>query len=281
LTHVAREENRAFLACAYEGYSLELVESHAEGHLHTAWRLAPDVSLAAAARHLDDHDVGYGEGPNALVLRDPDGHELHLVESPPVENAPPPVARLTTQLYAFHPRKLGHVSTLTANLQPLVQFYGDILGLRVTDWLVDDDGRELGAWLTCGGDHHVYSVVETGTTTFHHVAFEIADWGELRVALDHLAQHGRWLSWGPVRHGIGQNLAAYVRTPEVHALVELYADMEQVTAQHRPRRWPDTPHSSNVWGVLPPRSYFRFDDEAIESERLQLEAQGHTLEPAR
>ena len=35
-----------------------------------------------------------------------------------------------------------------------------------------------------------------------------------------------------------------------------------------------TPHSSNVWGILPPRSYFRFDAEAIRYEREGLEAQG-------
>ena len=37
-------------------------------------------------------------------------------------------------------------------------------------------------------------------------------------------------------------------------------------------------YSSNVWGILPPRSYFRFDAEAIESERQGLEALGIPLE---
>ena len=31
--------------------------------------------------------------------------------------------------------------------------------------------------------------------------------------------------------------------------------------------FPDDRHSSSVWGMLPPRSYFRFDDESIAQER--------------
>ena len=45
------------------------------------------------------------------------------------------------------------------------------------------------------------------------------------------------------------------------------------------REWDDTPHSSNVWGILPPRSYFRFDAEAIRYEREGLEAKGQALPP--
>jgi hypothetical protein len=105
----------------------------------------------------------------------------------------------------------------------------------------------------------------------------MTDWGELRVAFDHLAQHGRWLVWGPVRHGMGQNLCAYVRIPEEELMVEVYCDMEQLEAGHLPRDWDDTPHTSNTWGILPPRSWFRFDEAAIRAEREGLEARGEPL----
>jgi hypothetical protein len=105
----------------------------------------------------------------------------------------------------------------------------------------------------------------------------MVDWGELRVAFDHLAQHGRWLTWGPLRHGLGRNLCGYVRVPEEECFVEIFADMEQLEPDHEPREWPDDAHSSNVWGILPPRSYFRFDHEALESERRGLEALGIAL----
>ena len=46
-----------------------------------------------------------------------------------------------------------------------------------------------------------------------------------------------------------------------------------------PRVYPDDRYSSNTWGPLPPRSYFRFDEAAVESERLSLETLGVPLAP--
>jgi hypothetical protein len=68
-----------------------------------------------------------------------------------------------------------------------------------------------------------------------------------------------------------------VRIVEEACFVELYCDMELLEADHAPRNWPDNRYSSNTWGPLPPRSYFRFDETAIESERESLEMRGVPL----
>jgi len=171
-----------------------------------------------------------------------------------------------------HPRKLGHVNFLTARVHEQKDFYIDALGMRLTDWLGD-----AGVWLHIGSDHHVMALVDKGYSHFHHLAFDVVDIGQMRVALDHLGRHGRWLGWGPARHGVGGNIAAYVRIVEEECFVELYCDMEQLATDHEPRTWPDDRYSSNTWGPLPPRSYFRFDEAAIASERDSLEMQGVTL----
>jgi hypothetical protein len=74
--------------------------------------------------------------------------------------------------------------------------------------------------------------VDKGYSHLHHLAFDVVDIGQMRVALDHLGRHGRWL---------------------------------------------DNRYSSNTWGPLPPRSYFRFDDAAVASERESLEMLGRPL----
>ena len=252
LTIREQRPDRAFLACSYEPYSLELVEAHSPGADHTGYELRRGVSLDAAAAHLDGYAIEHRREQHAIHLRDPDGHGIELVEFEPDDDPRPPIARSTAELPAFHPRKLGHVNSLTGDLGAITDFYCDALGMRITDRLGD-----AGAWL--------------------HLAFELTDWGELRVALDHLAQHGRWLAWGPVRHGVGQNLSAYVRIPEEECFVELFSDMEQLGPDHEPREWPDNAHSSNTWGILPPRSYFRFDAAAVEAEREGLEALGKPM----
>jgi len=55
--------------------------------------------------------------------------------------------------------------------------------------------------------------------------------------------------------------------------------MEILQADHEPRTYPDNRFSSNTWGPLPPRSYFRFDAAAVESERHSLETSGTPLAP--
>ena len=170
-------------------------------------------------------------------------------------------------LPGFHPRKFGHVNYLTDDARRIVDWYIDVLGFRLTDWIGDE-----GAWLHVNADHHVIAFVDKGYRHIHHLAFELVDWGELRVALDHLAQHRRPLVWGPGRHGMARNLFSYWRMREEDLFVELFADLEQLAPDHEPRTYEDSPHSSNTWGILPPRSYFRFDREAIESEAVQAEA---------
>jgi hypothetical protein len=55
--------------------------------------------------------------------------------------------------------------------------------------------------------------------------------------------------------------------------------MEQLQAGHVPRTYPDDRYSSNTWGPLPPRSYFRFDPVAVEHERESWETRGRPLPP--
>ena len=265
-------DGRAYLACDYEPYSLELVQGGAPGHDHTGYELARGISLDGAAAHLDGLGVAHERRDGALRLRDPDGHGIELVPFTPSDDSRPPIARSTTTLPGFHPRKLGHVNFLTGDIAAMTAFCCDVLGMRVTDRLGDE-----GTWLHVNADHHTMALVDKGYAHIHHLALELVDWGELRVALDHLAQHGRWLAWGPARHGVGRNISAYVRIAEEECFVELFCDIEQLEPDHQPRDWPDDAHSSNTWGILPPRSYFRFDAAAVQAERDGIEALGYPL----
>jgi catechol-2,3-dioxygenase len=256
LTVRERREDRAYLRCAFEEYSLELGASgERPGFDHAGWQLAEGVTPA---------DLGLEP-----FFRDPDGYGVELVPWTKPDDPFPDVARLTTELPGLHPRRLGHVNVVTEDVRRLSSFYVDELGFRVTDYLGDE-----GIWLHLNADHHVHAMLQKEEAHFHHFALELRDFGEMRAMLDHLAKHGRWVVWGPGRHGVAASLFAYVRVPEEDLIVELYADMEQLRPGHEPRNWEDTPHSSNVWGTLPPRTYFRFDPEAIEIERGQLQALG-------
>ena len=272
LVERSRDENRARLACDDEPFSLELVSAGSPGVEHVAYELRRSCSLDDARRHFDGLDVPWEERDGGLRLSDPEGNGVLVLPYREPTLRWTPHARPATDQVLGHPRKLGHVNFLTAEIQAGVDFYTRVLGMEVTDWLGDG-----GVWFHINGDHHVMALVDKGYGHFHHLAFEVVDIGQMRVALDHLGRHGRWLGWGPVRHGIGGNIASYVRIVEEECFVELYCDMEQLEADHEPRRWPDDRFSSNTWGPLPPRSYFRFDDAAVASERESLEMLGRPL----
>ena len=166
-----------------------------------------DCRLEEAAAALEAAGVGAVELDGSLHLADPDGSGIELV--PPRERER--VGRARAPLEGVRPgapRKLGHVNFLTADLAA-GGFYTDALGMRLTDWLGD-----AGRVAPVNTDHHVMALVDKGVAHFHHLAFDVVDIGQMRVALDHLGRHGRWLGWGPARHGVGGNIASYVRIVE-------------------------------------------------------------------
>ncbi len=279
LTVREQSDQRSLLACDYEPYSLELrlaAPGDELGHAHTGWELRDGCTLDDARAHLAARGVGFEEHDGALCCADPEGINHHLL--PTRERTPadawPAISRSSSTLRGFHPRRLGHMNCLCVDVERSSRFYSDVLGMQLTDRLGSD-----GHWLRIGNEHHVMALVQMGYSHLHHLAFEWIDMGELRVLFDHLGQHGRWLGWGPVRHGIGQNICGYVRITEEPLFVENYCDMEQIGSGHVPRDWPDNRFSSNTWGPLPPRSYFRFDEAAVESERESLEMKGIPLAP--
>ena len=276
LHETGRTESRVLLACDDEPCAVELLGGERPGLDHVCYALAPGCTVQQGRAHLEAHGASVSsDGDGGLTTCDADGNAIHLIPHREPASRLVPHARQPVNPVPGHPRKLGHVNFLTGEMDAQVRFYTEALGMGLTDWL-----GAGGVWFHINSDHHVMALIDKGNAHFHHLAFEVADIGQMRAALDHLGRHGRWLGWGPVRHGVGGNIAAYVRIVEEACFVELYCDMEQLQSGHRPRRWPDDRFSSNTWGPLPPRSYFRFDQAAIDSERGSLEMLGTPLPPA-
>jgi catechol 2,3-dioxygenase-like lactoylglutathione lyase family enzyme len=263
----------AMLRCSHEDFCLVLRETEDKPFLeYVCYELGADWPLDRARKALNERSQSFVEcevpqRDTGLWMQDPDGNAVVLIERKRVADPRPNEVKHSDRIPGWHPRKFGHVNFLTANVKRQVEWYSQVVNFGVTDWI-----GEEGVWLHVNADHHVLAFLEKGFNHIHHLAFELVDWGELRVALDHLAQNKRQLVWGPGRHGMARNLYSYFRMVEEEHFVELFCDLEQLRENHEVRHFPDDPHSSNTWGILPPRTYFRFDKAAIEAEFVQVYA---------
>ena len=270
--------NEAVLRCSFEDYAIRLKQSEGKPFLsYVCYELAPGLSLLGTGKILSDRgqDVSEFEVPvrgKGLLVHDPDGNSVVLVERVRPEDTRPAEVRFSDIIPAWHPRKFGHVNFLTSNVKRQVEWYTQVLGFGVTDWI-----GEEGVWLHVNADHHVLAFLDKGVDHIHHLAFELVDWGEMRVALDHLAKCRRHIVWGPGRHGMARNLFSYFRMREENLFIELLCDLEQLPSDHETRHFVDDPHSSNTWGILPPRTYFRFDQAAMDAEEAQSYAYGKPI----
>ena len=231
LVERSRDGGTALLACNDEPYCLELVEGESPGHDHFAFELGADCSLDDARAHFDGLGVAWVERDGSLYVDDPDARPVQVMPfraSASESDRWPQHARPSTTVHLGGARKLGHVNCLTGDIEANLRFYTEVLGMGISDWL-----GEAGVWFHVNSDHHVMALVDLGYAHFHHLAFETVDIGKMRDMLDHVARHGRWLGWGPARHGIAGNIASYVRIVEEECFVELYCDMEQLAGGPR------------------------------------------------
>ena len=166
----------------------------------------------------------------SLFLDDPDGNGIQLMPYRDDDDRRPDIARTDARRCpASGPRKLGHVNLLTGRIAE----QADLLHRRAGHARDRLAGRRRHLVPRQRRPPRDGARRTRATPHFHHLAFDMVDWGKLRVAFDHLAQHGRWLGWGPVRHGLGQNLCGYVRIPEEELLRR--ALLRHGAARARPR----------------------------------------------
>jgi catechol 2,3-dioxygenase-like lactoylglutathione lyase family enzyme len=144
------------------------------------------------------------------------------------------------------PFKFGHVAFVVPDVQAIADFYGKILGFRVSDWIED-----IFVFMRCNPDHHTVNFVQGKRATMHHFAFQLRDFSHLENGCDVLSLNRIPIIWGPLRHGPGHNVSIYHRNPDGQ-VVEFYAELDQLLDEDLgffdPRPWhEDQPQRPKVW----------------------------------
>ncbi|MDV3129927.1 VOC family protein [Mycobacterium sp. 21AC1] len=145
----------------------------------------------------------------------------------PAYNAPGVPARADSRApgierdEAVKPRKLGHVVIGSTDQPGSQRFFGDGLGLKVSDQVPG-----LAAFMRCSTDHHNVLVQKAPVAFLHHTAWEVDDVDEVgRGATAMLEGHPERHVWGLGRHHVGSNFFWYLRDPAGN-FSEYYSDLD-------------------------------------------------------
>lgn len=180
--------------------------------------------------------------PGAIAFRDPDGNRIAY-------GLPAPSSSLGIQA---PPARLQHVVVGSTDVDRMVRFYTDVVGMLKSDDVLDDEGGVRTCFMRSDHEHHSFAVFRTPKNRLDHHCYELPDWNGIRDWGDRLADARVQVKWGPGRHGPGNNLFLFFHDPDGN-WVELSAELEIVSADRPVGIWPHEERTLNSWG----RGYLR------------------------
>ena len=206
LNVVARDRNSAVLATKVGLEAIALERGEAAELKRLSFQVAPGTDLKDCIKALSAHgitaemrsEISPGV-KQAISFKDNKGTDIDVYAE--YDFAPDKEKPI-----GIMPLKLGHVAYRYLDIKPVMKFYMEVLGFRLSDIRGD-----FFCFLRCNSDHHAINFVNDPKPQLHHIAFEVKDWPEIHRACDYLAKNKLLLVWGPGRHIIGHNIAAYHR----------------------------------------------------------------------
>jgi len=151
------------------------------------------LRFVAPGGHIVDLEYGMAQVGNGL----------------PLLNPPPAPDGLT----GMHPPRIDHVFLLCEDVDGVTRFYTDVLEFRLTEQILADDGHQLCTFLERTHTPHDVAFLTGPDGGFHHVAYWVDDWNELRKGADTCAYHGVRIDAGPTRHGATRGCGLYFFDP--------------------------------------------------------------------
>ena len=119
------------------------------------------------------------------------------------------------------PVKISHIVLHSPDHKALTQWFIDVLGFKLSDWLGD-----FMSFLRCNSAHHRIAILP-GPACLNHIAYDMEGVDGMMRGIHRLKLSDVDIRWGPGRHTAGNNTFSYFVTPCGFA-VEYTADLEEV-----------------------------------------------------
>ncbi|MEY9857788.1 catechol 2,3-dioxygenase-like lactoylglutathione lyase family enzyme [Catenulispora sp. GAS73] len=221
--------------------------------------------------------LGEAGGGAVVDLLDPSGFPVRVVHGGEPLPALPEQRPLVLNVGSAHPRvnatqrppreparirRLGHVVLETQVFGRALDWYLDLLGMIVSDFLFLPGQRDRGptmAFVRCDRgsvavDHHTLAMHLSPRTGYVHSAYQVADLDALAAGGEYLAERGYRRSWGVGRHVQGSQLFDYWRDPD-RLMVEHFADGDLFSCDLEPGWAPMSASGLSQWGPAVTRDF--------------------------
>jgi catechol 2,3-dioxygenase len=266
----------------YEFHTLKLTASNAAGMGHMAFRATSPQALQHRVEVIErsglgkgwvDGDLGHGA---AYAFTTPDGHNLEIYYdtewyAPPAGLKP----ALKNQAQRFpargaNVRRLDHLNLLTADVSILRHFMEDVLGLRTTEMILLDSGREAGAWVTTTNKTYDVAFTEdhyrAARGRFHHVTYAVDSREDVLRAADIFLEHDIHIETGPHKHAVQQTFFLYVYEPGGNRVEVASPGARLMLAPDwQPIVWTETERKrGQAWGLKTVESFHTYGTPPIK-----------------
>jgi catechol 2,3-dioxygenase len=214
----------------------------------------------------DNKQIGFG----ALACRDADGlaavRERAILQG--VETLPSPSPLFGKEAFAVRDpdrnlvvfglgqkeekRKglrgpLQHLTLATRDPLAIESFYVGKLGFLLSDRVVARDGTVNTIFTRSNHEHHTLACFRQNRQGIDHHSYEAGDWSVLKDWCDRLGDLRIPITWGPGRHGPGNNIFIFIEDPDGN-WIEISAELEVI--YDRPvKEWKHEHRTLNYWGT--------------------------------
>ena len=155
--------------------------------ISTSWQARVEAAGVAVTRHAPG-ELGPGSGDDRPVPGPERAHRRARArhgagrQRMPLLN--PPIG--PDGLVGMHPPRIDHIFLMCEDVNGATDFFRDVLDFRMTEQILADDGYQLASFLERSHSTHDIAFLTGPDGGFHHVAFWVDDWNELRHARRHL-----------------------------------------------------------------------------------------------
>jgi len=249
------------------------------GPCFLGWEVAHARDLDALAARLDASGVVVEWGSRSLagercvaqliVFHDPAGQRLEAFCGPEAASTPFVPGRPISG-FKTGPLGMGHVVLNVADVEPLVPFYRDLLGFRVSDYGL----RPYKLFFFHLNDrHHSFAMVGSGRTGLHHFMVETHSLDDVGQGYD-LAQ----LEEGRVAYTMGRHTNDHMTSYYAHTPSGFFVEYGWGGRLINPKTW--TPHETfdgpSLWSherlYLPEEPRARLRDMRLDAAKRGVRA---------